>query len=84
MYPEIQSEGPNQTTIFLPGVTLFYSYETIIGYSTPETGRVLTENIYSQTTGKHINHLDPHKKYPRQPRPVFETQLSYILQGVLK
>lgn len=37
---------------------LWFSYETCIAFSHPETGLVVHENIWSTTTGKHLNYID--------------------------
>jgi hypothetical protein len=47
----------------VPGITLYYSYSTAIGFYTRETGRVVCCNIWGDTTGKHLNLLgEDHSK----------------------
>ena len=51
----------NTTKITQGGLTLYYSYDTVIAFT---VNGVLTmrENDWSTTTGKHMNWLDPDKK----------------------
>lgn len=63
---------PNFTTVRLQNVTLAFSYQTLIAVLLPHSlenvpeeylGRwVVSENVWSTTTGKHLNHIDPDKK----------------------
>ncbi len=66
MIPEISSYGDNDSIrcirVDIPDMTLFYSYTTVIGFYTAKTGRVVCENVWSNTTGKHLNYLEPDKK----------------------
>lgn len=54
------------------GITLYYSYQTVVAFHTPETGLVVSENIWGSTTGKHLNWLDGGRKSQRLRR------LAYI------
>ena len=51
--------GVNTLRVGLPKVTLYFSYTTIVAFSTPEEGLVVSENIWSVTTGKHLNWINP-------------------------
>ena len=39
-------------------IDIYYSYETIIAFSTAETGLVVRQNDWSTVTGKHLNAID--------------------------
>lgn len=65
------------TTVEIDHIKLFVSYETVIGFETPETGRILSENIWSQTTNKHLFQLGP--KEDRIPHDKFTKELDKIL-----
>ena len=68
----------NNTQVILPGLTLYFSYSTVIAFYTPETGRVVSENIWSTTTGKHINNLKDGAARVKVNRAEFEDMLSKI------
>jgi hypothetical protein len=61
-------------------LTLYYSYKTIVAFSTPETGRVVSENVWSTTTGKHLNWIDGGNKKERIGRDEFVTKLRAALE----
>lgn len=42
-------------TVNVGDITLLFSYETLVGFSVPEFGRVKCKNIWGSTSGKHIN-----------------------------
>ena len=44
------------------GVTLYYSYDFIVAFDSLETGLVIQENIWSQTTGKHLDSINPNRE----------------------
>lgn len=58
-------------------ITLWFSYETIVAFRTAETGFCVTENIWGNTTGKHLNWVSD--KADRLPREVFLDKLNSIL-----
>lgn len=66
----------NFSCVSINGLTLWFSYETVIAFQT--TGnRVVSENVWSQTTGKHLNHLCD--KRDRVPRAEFNQRLAEAL-----
>ena len=53
----------NFTCINIGNITLYFSYETIIAFATPESGLIVSKNEWGTTTGKHLNYICPdHKK----------------------
>ena len=40
------------------GNDFYFSYRTLVAFRTPDTGLVVHENNWSQTTGKHLNWID--------------------------
>jgi hypothetical protein len=60
------------------GLVLYFSYNTCVGFYTYDTGKVVSENCWSTTTGKFLNTLNPNKK-ERLPREEFESQLEEVL-----
>ncbi len=43
-------------------VSVWFSYETAIAFQFEGRPIVVAENIWSKTTGKHLNSIDPEKK----------------------
>jgi len=39
-------------------IRLYYSYKTVVAFSTPDTGLVIRKNEWSTTTGKHLNAIN--------------------------
>jgi hypothetical protein len=74
------TDRPNFTELHLPDITLWFSYKTLIAFRTPETGLVLSENLWGTTTGKHLNHLGD--KADRLSRRAFEVLAGRILVQV--
>ncbi len=71
-----QNSAKNFNRIDIGTVTLWFSYETIIAFHTPDTGFVATENIWGNTTGKHLNWIC--NKEDRLPRAEFLDKLNSI------
>lgn len=49
---------PNYATVEVGPVTLHFSYQTVIAFSTGETPLTVRENDWGPTTGKHLNRVD--------------------------
>lgn len=61
-------------------ITLYFSYQTIVGFRHPEHGTVCRVNDWSTTTGKLLNEIQPDKS-KRVPGPEFEAMLSKIFKA---
>lgn len=70
--------GANALKVEFDTLTLFYSYKTVVAFSTPDTGLVARVNDWSTTTGKHLNEICPDKK-ERISGEMFETELQKTL-----
>lgn len=70
-----KGETPNETTIHLPGLTIWFSYETPVAFRSADSFQV-RENDWSVTTGKHLNRIDGGNKGSRIPGAVFERLLD--------
>lgn len=68
----------NEKKVEIGNLTLYYSYDTIVAFSHPKTGLVVSENIWSVTTAKHITHIDGGLKNRRLPHDLFQTRLEEI------
>ena len=70
-----KGETPNETTLELPGITIWFSYETPIAFRAGGP-HVVRQNSWSTTTGKHLNRIDGGDKASRIPGPEFEALLE--------
>lgn len=67
---------PNFSTVSVGNLTLWFSYQTVIGFQT--TGNVVaSENVWGPTTGKHLNQFSD--KSDRLPREDFKRALADVL-----
>lgn len=72
--------GANSLMVEIGALTLYFSYETVVAFESPESGRLVRQNDWSTTTGKHLNWIDGGKKKERIPGPEFESKLAEVLQ----
>ena len=73
-------EVPNFKSVKIGSIVLYYSYDTIIGFSTPNHSLCVTENIWGTTTGKHLNMISEEKD--RIPRAEFLDKLRNIVLNI--
>src|SRR5581483_3963246 len=59
--------------------TFWYSYDTLVAFQVPGHPRIVCENIWSTTTGKHLNSIDPDKKN-RVDRETFERLVKELVE----
>lgn len=71
----------NCVEITVGNVDFLFSYETCVGFHTNQTGKVVSENVWGPTTGKHINSWQPDKKL-RLDRDDFERKLALIEEAM--
>lgn len=66
---------------FATGLILYYSYETIVAFSTSKLGLLVRVNDWSTTTGKHLNWIDGGDRKNRLQSGQFETLLHDTLKA---
>lgn len=66
----------NAMRVMIGDLELFFSYQTVVAFYTPKTGLVLSENLWGNTTGKHLNAIGDKSK--RINRDDFERQLAKV------
>ena len=54
--------GAHSLCVDLPSGDFYFSYKTLVAFSTPKMGLVCRENDWGPTTGKHLNAIQPDKK----------------------
>ena len=70
---------PNFSRVSVNGLTLWFSYETVIAFQ--DTGNVVvSENVWGPTTGKHINAVS-YAGTERTPRAEFVQALQDTLSA---
>ena len=68
--------GAHTQLVTFPQGKVWFSYETPIAFLDFKSGKkVVTQNIWNNTTGKHLNWINPDKK-SRVPNDVFNEQLQ--------
>lgn len=72
------TEGPNFCRVEIGTLTLWFSYETIIAFQS-EGNRVVCENVWSKTTGKHLKSIDGGDRKARVSEAEFERLLAAVL-----
>lgn len=76
-----RSQNNNLTRVYLGNLVLWFSYETIVAFHVPGQPRVVSENIWSQTTGRHLNEISPNKA-SRVPHDEFTAKLGQVMVAV--
>lgn len=74
----IQLIQANLTSVRIGNVQLWFSYETVVAFSV-DGERVACQNIWSGTTGKHLNAIDGGDKKGRVAPDEFKHRLSKAL-----
>lgn len=49
----------NNSGFSVDGVNYYFSYFTLVAFSSDKTGLVCRRNVWGQTTGKHLNWIEP-------------------------
>jgi hypothetical protein len=71
--------GAHALQFFMPRITLWFSYKTVVAFRTIGGGLRVSENCWGPTTGKHLNAIDGGNKKSRLPRDKFEEELASAL-----
>jgi hypothetical protein len=70
----------NAVEVAIGDLTLYFSYETLIAYDDNVDGRVVCNNIWSGTTGKHLNYVDGGDKSGRLKGDEFDKKVAAMLK----
>lgn len=79
--PDIEIPAPNTMKLFLPGLTLYYSYETCVGFNNKGI-RIFTSEKYSNTTARHMTGVFNAAKEDRVSPEEFKEKLENALAEV--
>jgi hypothetical protein len=72
--------GNNGRFVEINNTTLYFSYNTIVAFRTPGYGLKVSENIWSTTTGGHLNAIDGGDKSGRLEHEQFMKELSRLIE----
>jgi hypothetical protein len=82
--PSISTDcNGKQITVTVGEITVFFSYTTPVGFLAPGLRRVVSQNVWSQTTGRHLNAIDGGGSYKdmRVPHDLFRLLLALVTDG---
>jgi len=60
-------------------LVLFFSYETVVAFSTPKTGLIICKNVWSKTTGRHLNCISSDKSRRREYDEFQQLLQQYVI-----
>jgi len=72
-------QGANFANVKVGKLELYFAYNTCIGFKDGCHARMLQENSWGPTTGKHLNALDDGRKEGRLDGSAFEKALAGVL-----
>lgn len=67
--------GAHCLRVELPGITVWFSYQTTVAFETNKSGLVCRRNDWGPTTGKHLNAIEPDKS-KRLDSAAFEARFA--------
>jgi len=79
-YISSSNYGAHTIAVTIGGLTLWFSYDTVIAFRPPGGGIRVCENIWSVTTGKHLNSIDGGRKKERLSWEEFDKELTKTLK----
>jgi hypothetical protein len=68
--------GAHALQFFLPGITIWFSYRTPVAFMVIGSPRLVRQNEWGPTTGKHLNWIDGGDKASRIDGTEFERLLT--------
>lgn len=60
--------GAHSLAFTANGKKFWFSYSTLVAFFSPKTGHVVHENIWTVTTGKHLNWIDGGNREAKKER----------------
>lgn len=74
--------GPSSLQIILPGLTVWFSYDTPVAFLPHGGERMVSLNEWGQTTGKHLNAIDGGDKASRVPHQQLMEHLNLYFEDI--
>ena len=79
----VKIQYPNRNTksltVSIGSLDLYFSYSTLIAFSSDKVGFWISENVWSVTTGRHLNEIHPDHSI-RSTNAVFEVMVKKMLK----
>ena len=72
--------GNNGKMVQINDLDLYFSYDTVVAFRAPGYGLKVSENIWSNTTGGHLNTIDGGDKSGRLEHEQFMIELSRLIE----
>lgn len=76
------ARGDNNRVVTIGNLKLWFSYNTVIAFEIGDNGTIVSENVFSQTTGEHINAIQSDKA-ERFERLEFESRLKILFNQII-
>jgi hypothetical protein len=77
---EIDISVHNLSRVTIGKLVLWFSYKTCVAFYSPGYGKVVSENYWGATTGKHLNSIDGGNTNARLKADDFERKLDAMLE----
>ena len=71
----------NAVCVSVGEMDFFFSYQTLVGFAKPGLGRIVRDNVWGPTTGKHLNEIDHGRKSDRLSESDFARALADALSN---
>lgn len=72
--------GINTLCFDIGDYTFWYSYKTLVAFKAPEHPLVVCENVWTKTTGKHLNLIDGGRKNERVDSATFDRLVKELIE----
>lgn len=69
---------PNLYEVMVGDIIVWFSYTTPIAFKVGLDNILISENIWTKTTGKHINYVKTVAEYTEVPYEEFNNRCNYI------
>ena len=76
--------GDNTNCVSVGNLRIYFSYTTAIAFYTPKDGYVISENVWSNTTGNHLNKIRTRRPVTRVPYDEFKKRLAEVNAAIFK
>jgi hypothetical protein len=73
--------GANTLRFDIGTFTFWYSYKTLVAFCVPGYSCIVCENIWTKTTGKHLNVIDGGNKKNRVDAKTFERLVKNLIEN---
>ena len=79
---DYDGRGNRSKGVRIGNLIFYFSYKTLIGFSSPKTGTLVIKNYWSTPTARHLNSIDGGNKKSRLSNRDFEAKVQQELKRV--